>query len=565
MRKLMLLFFLIPILVGCNAKKDSQNIDSAVTDRIVYDEFANVSANAWYQNGQDQIDRKLAIYQSAKTRRGAAKNIILFIGDGMSIGTVTASRILMGQLEGRLGEEGFLSFGHFPYTALVKTYNVDAQVPDSAGTMTAIMSGVKTNFGLLGVGEEAVRGDCSSEIDNRLISAMVLAEIAGMSTGIVSTARITHATPAATYANSVERGWEDISLIPSDQIIAGCQDIALQLLNLEDNLKNRYKGVHADGIDVVMGGGRRHFFPLSTKSLASGLPDTQTAEVMLTGFSLGRRSDGRNLVHEWINKYPDGCYIDDLSSFNSAREECSGPMLGLFSESHMGYEEERKRRALSQPSLSEMTVAAIDKLSQNKKGFFLMVESGRIDHAHHANSAYSALHDTIEFSVAVKRAVDSTNVKETLILVTADHGHVMTISGYPKRGNPILGKVISFQSNKPTLDEQGLPFTTLGYQNGPGFHNFYEEFNADYVYEFPTNAGRKNLSNIDTEGRGFHQEALIPLHAETHSGEDVALYAQGPGAHLVAGTIEQNVIFHIMDYAADLRSRAMRNVKAHME
>ncbi len=561
----MLLFFLISILTGCNAKKDSQTIDSAVTDRIVHDEFEEIFSNAWYQNGQDQIDRKLANYKSVKTRRGAAKNIILFIGDGMSIGTVTASRILMGQLEGRHGEEGFLSFGHFPYTALVKTYNVDAQVPDSAGTMTAIMSGVKTNFGLLGVDEKAVRGDCSSERDNRLISALVFAEIAGMSTGIVSTARITHATPAATYANSVERGWEDISRIPSDEIMDGCQDIAFQLVNFEDNLKDRYTGISTDGVDVVMGGGRRHFFPLSTKSISSALPDKQTAKDMQTEFSLGRRSDGRNLVHEWINKYPDGCYIDDLSSFNSAREECSGPMLGLFSESHMGYEEERKRRKLSQPSLSEMTGAAIDKLSENKKGFFLMVESGRIDHAHHANSAYSALHDTIEFSLAVKEAVDSTKVDETLILVTADHGHVMTMSGYPKRGNPILGKVVSFQSNQMVLDKEGLPFTTLGYQNGPGFHNFSGASNADYVYEFPTNAGRQNLSNIDTEGRGFHQEALIPLHAETHSGEDVALYAQGPGAHLVAGTIEQNVIFHIMDYAADLRSRAMHNLKAHME
>ena len=119
-----------------------------------------------------------------------------------------------------------------------------------------------------------------------------------------------------------------------------------------------------------------------------------------------------------------------------------------------------------------------------------------------------------------------------MILVTAVLGHVMTISGCPKRVNPILGKVISFQSKKLVLDKQGLTFTTLG---------------------------RQNLTNIDTEGRGFHQEALTPLNAETHSGEDVALYARGPGADFAVRTIEQNVIFHMMDYAADLRSRAMQN------
>ena len=77
----------------------------------------------------------------------------------------------------------------------------------------------------------------------------------------------------------------------------------------------------------------------------------------------------------------------------------------------------------------------------------------------------------------------------------------MSVSGYPKQGNLILGKVISFQSKKLVLDKEGLPYATLGYQNGRGFHDFSRASKADYVYEFHANAGRYNLTNIDTEGR----------------------------------------------------------------
>jgi len=86
-----------------------------------------------------------------------------------------------------------------------------------------------------------------------------------------------------------------------------------------------------------------------------------------------------------------------------------------------------------------MTDKAIDVLGNSRKGFFLMVESGQIDHGHHAGSAYNALTDTIAFSDAIREAGESVDVSETLVIVTADHGHVFTVSGYPKRGNPILG------------------------------------------------------------------------------------------------------------------------------
>ena len=103
----------------------------------------------------------------------------------------------------------------------MKTYNVDAQTPDSAGTMTAIISGVKTDVGVVGVDEDVILEDCSSMAGNQLITALELAEIAGLSTGILSTARITHATPAAAYAKSPSRDWEDISNMPAEAVMAG--------------------------------------------------------------------------------------------------------------------------------------------------------------------------------------------------------------------------------------------------------------------------------------------------------------------------------------------------------
>ncbi len=212
--------------------------------------------NTWFINAAAQLQQKLSLKSSDK-----AKNVILFVGDGMGVSTLTAARILEGQRQGSPGEENLLSFESFPFTTLVKTYNTDAQVPDSAGTMTAMMSGLKTDAGVLGVDEDVQRGDCSTVAGNEVVTALELAEIKGLSTGVVSTARITHATPAAAYAKSADRNWEDISDMPAEAVQAGCKDIADQLVSFEQLLEQRYAGVDTDGIDVVMGGGRRHFLP----------------------------------------------------------------------------------------------------------------------------------------------------------------------------------------------------------------------------------------------------------------------------------------------------------------
>lgn len=502
---------------------------------------AHQTGNVWFTDAQAKIKTK----PSFKGRK-KAKNVILFVGDGMGVSTVTAARILEGQMKGMPGEEHNLSFDLFPFTGLAKTYNVDAQTPDSAGTMTAMMTGVKTDVGVIGVDEDIVRGDCSTVAGNELVTALELAELAGKSTGVVSTARITHATPAATYAKSADRNWEDISDMPTDAVDGGCVDIAAQLVGFEGMLEKRFPTADVDGIEVVMGGGRRHFLP---KDPAFNSRDAKSA-------TEGDRTDGRDLTAEWRAAYPDGAYIYDQTGFDAVDTDSVKRIFGLFNESHMQYEADRHNDIAGEPSLSAMTQKAIDVLDNNRKGYFLMVESGRIDHGHHAGSAYNALTDTIEFSRAVQAAVDSVDMSETLIIVTADHSHVFTIAGYPKRGNPILGKVVAVGKHEPQLASDGMPYTTLGYTNGRGSRDLGNETDADVTYSLPNANGRVNLAAVDTEITGFHQEALIPLGAETHAGEDIAIYGKGPGAHMVGGTNEQNIVFHVMNRAARLGKKA---------
>jgi alkaline phosphatase len=495
--------------------------------------------SSWYNAAQTKLTTKTALAKSPKASK--AKNVILFVGDGMGVSTLTAARILQGQRNNQLGEEGYLSFETFPYSAQVKTYNVDAQTPDSAGTMTAMISGVKTDAGVIGVNENIERGVCTTVAGNELLTATELAEIKGLATGIVSTARITHATPAATYAKSADRNWEDISDMPADAIAAGCSDIASQLIDFEKNIEARFVGTDVDGLEVVMGGGRRHFLP---KDAAANSSDAISAVE-------GDRSDNRNLVTEWQAQYPNGTYVMDQAGFDAIADDAT-QVFGLFNESHMQYEADRANDIAGEPSLTAMTTKAIEILAKHDKGFFLTVEAGRIDHAHHAGNAFNALNDTIEFANAVQAAVENTNPEETLILVTADHSHVFTIAGYPKRGNPILGKVVAVGETTPTLAADNMPYTTVGYANGLGFRNLGDETDADASYSSAAVAGRVELQGVDTVTPGFHQETTVPLASETHAGEDISLHASGPGAHLAQGVIEQNVVFHLINQALEL-------------
>ncbi|NJN52541.1 MAG: alkaline phosphatase [Gammaproteobacteria bacterium] len=219
-------------------------------------------------------------------------------------------------------------------------------------------------------------------------------------------------------------------------------------------------------------------------------------------------------------------------------------LFGLFALDHLQFEHDRSADA--EPSLAMMTASAIRMLAQDPDGYFLMIEGGRIDHAHHLGNASRALEDTVAMAEAVAAAAALTDARETLILVTADHSHTLTISGYPKRGNPILGLT-------GDTDAAGRAFTTLGYANGPGATGASDSqpagpktFPHQPKSYSPDPTARPDLSEIDTADPNYLQEALVPGDMETHGGEDVAVYARGPGSPAVHGVIEQNEIYHIM-------------------
>ena len=209
-------------------------------------------------------------------------------------------------------------------------------------------------------------------------------------------------------------------------------------------------------------------------------------------------------------------------------------VLGLFNGSHMSFEVDRDQT--DEPSLTDMTKFAIQNLEARGTGYFLMVEAGRIDHAHHQTNAFRALSETQELSRAVALADAMTNDSDTLILVTADHSHVFTMAGYPKLGNPILGLVRppASDDNKPSMAADGLPYTTLGYHNGPNLRS--DEAQTDNM----------------VQDKNYRQQAAIRRPSETHGGEDVALFAKGPGAERVHGIIDQAEIFDIMVAATGL-------------
>lgn len=500
---------------------------------------AQETPEKWFAEGHDAVQSRLARLAQPPKR---AKNVILFIGDGMGVSTVTAARILAGQLAGNTGEENELSFENFPNVAFSKTYNVNQQTPDSAGTMTAMATGVKTNAALISVNQYVSLGDCTSMQGNSLPTLLEMAENKGMSTGIVTTARITHATPAANYAHSMHRNFEDDGDTAAMSEPGDCIDIARQLV--EFSVHNP----QSNGLEVALGGGRLNFLPKAEGAdPEEGVP--------------GQRLDGRDLSAEWLTRYPQAAYVWNQAQFDAVDLAKTEHLLGLFDGSHMEYELDRAQDKSGEPSLNEMTSAAIKLLEKNPNGYYLNVEAGRIDHAHHATNPQRALLETIELAKAVQTAIDMTDPNETLIIVTADHSHVMTVAGYPTRGNPILGKVIGNDNSgapktTPEIAADGLPYTTIGYINGPG-HQVLEDYqSADAIFTNPINtSGRADLSNVDTTAPGFHTETLVAMGNETHGGEDVAVYATGPGAELVSGLMEQNVIFHIMATALQLEQR----------
>ena len=166
-----------------------------------------------------------------------------------------------------------------------------------------------------------------------------------------------------------------------------------------------------------------------------------------------------------------------------------------------------------------------------------MIESGRIDHGHHVGIAYKALTETQELHETVAWLLTQVDLKETLIVVTADHSHTLTLAGETTRGNPILGNVVGNDSKghpklDPSRDNNGQTYTSLAYRDGPGAISM-----------------RTHNHDADTQTPNYQQIALVPMDYETHGGEDVALYAIGPQSQLFSGTLEQHWVFHALKFA----------------
>ncbi|XP_037856105.1 alkaline phosphatase, tissue-nonspecific isozyme isoform X3 [Chlorocebus sabaeus] len=415
----------------------------------------------------------------------------------------------MGQLHHNPGEETRLEMDKFPFVALSKTYNTNAQVPDSAGTATAYLCGVKANEGTVGVSAATERSRCNTTQGNEVTSILRWAKDAGKSVGIVTTTRVNHATPSAAYAHSADRDWYSDNEMPPEALSQGCKDIAYQLVH---NIRD---------IDVIMGGGRKYMYPKNKTDV----------EYEIDEKARGTRLDGLDLVNIWKSfkpRHKHSHFIWNRTELLTLDPHNVDYLLGLFEPGDMEYE--LNRNNVTDPSLSEMVVVAIQILRKNPKGFFLLVEGGRIDHGHHEGKAKQALHEAVEMDRAIGQAGSMTSLEDTLTVVTADHSHVFTFGGYTPRGNSIFGLA-------PMLsDTDKKPFTAILYGNGPGYKVVGGE--------------RENVSMVDYAHNNYQAQSAVPLRHETHGGEDVAVFSKGPMAHLLHGVHEQNYIPHVMAYAA---------------
>jgi len=435
---------------------------------------------------------------------GEAKNIIFFLGDGMGPTTVTASRIF------KYGEKGQLGMEKLSRTARIRTYSNNAQTTDSAPSMSAYMTGVKMNNDVIAMTQDTLlvsvpnvdalnANPCGAANGQPVTTILELAKAAGLGTGVVTTTRVTHATPAATYAHICNRDLEN--------------DIAAQLTPGGTGFNTKL----GDGVDVVLGGGSNNFLPT-----AAG----------------GKRQDGRNLASEL--KAKGYTYVTNKTEFDAAAAGSTSKLLGLFTKSHMTYEQERD--AAREPSLAEMTAKAIDVLSKNKRGFFLMVEGGRIDHALHETTAIRALKDTIAFDDAIKMALSKVDLSNTMIVVTADHDHTMIMNGYARLTGAttdanagVLGLVKNVVSGANELDAEGMPYSILGFGNG----------------ENRVAGGRNTaatLTDAVASAATYHQEAAVKMGAggETHGSGDVMLMAAGAGAEKFRGVIDNTAVFSVL-------------------
>jgi len=280
----------------------------------------------------------------------------------------------------------------------------------------------------------------------------------------------------------------------------------------------------AKDADLIFGGGLAAFVDYDI-----GDPDYEC-----------RRNDGRNLIDEWKAINSNGKIVFNKTELMEKDLMNADKIRGFFSWGYMPFEDQYAVDS-PVPNLREMTTTAIQYLQSksDEKGFFLMVEGGKIDKGHHAAQASRALRETLALEDTVKAASELVDAEDTLMIVTADHSHTFSFGGYSNRFSDITMEALE-QDLTPYLGMDGKPFTIFGYANGPGYNKMVVDDEGHIV--------RPAIpSSLDYE---FVHYSGVPLEKETHGGDDVGIWAKGPLAHFFHTTHQNTYIAHVMSYAA---------------
>ena len=474
---------------------------------------------------------------------GTAQNVILFIADGMTVAEITAARVAsLGVDQGTYG--GAFNMDGMDYVGLAHTSSVDSLMMDSANTASSI------NTGHIGsVNATGTYSDTSpSRLDDPRVETLaeILARTSGKAVGVVTTSDWTDATPAATFAHGRDRS-------------AGSRaDFAVQALNgtSYDTDINAFVAVSPD---VILGGGAQYMIPKSTEGSRRGdetdvfalyesagytivTTATELSDAVAAGSTQVIGTFHPRDMNTWLDR---NVYIDNLGDFTD------------------------------QPGLVDMTVSALDILSQNPEGFYLQVEAASVDKSMHPLDQERALSDLIEFDHAIGAAIAwaSENAPNTLIVVTADHGH-----GYDVYGTVDVAEFNAATTNEERRDAIGV-YNAAGYptytdEDGDGFPNweadvvfagvvnnhpdYTEDFQVSPVMRVPAIVNDEGVAvdNPDDDPNGLVMNGNLDMASTTgvHTLQDVPVFASGPGAECLGGVYHQREVFFCMAAALGLFS-----------
>lgn len=371
-----------------------------------------------------------------------ADSAILFIADGMGPSLVTGARIWKGGVDSKLNME------KFPVVGIAKVYSADSYITDSAAAATTLATGIKTYNG--SIGKSYAKTDPTKKSQD-LKTIFDVAIQAGKSVGIVTTTRVTHATPASFYAHAKSRDEE---------------------IKIGEYIKD-------SRLDFILGGGKKRF------------SNSEKDKLKKAGWKI----------------------ITKRSELNKST---SKKVLGLFNRDHLSFSISRKKKS-TEPTLKEMTKWGIKRLSKNKKGYLLIVEGGRIDHAAHVSQAKKAFGDVVAFDNAIGSSLKLVG-PGTLVVVTADHNTGgVSLNGYGQRHDVkkdvLLGK--AFARGKVEKKR-----TFISWATGP----------------------RQKESNIEMHDDNFHHKSAYEMKIATHTATDVYVLSKGNGQNLFGGFMENSEI-----------------------